>query len=144
MADDRRKLQPRVVGPMSQSIGAGQMPRRRRVVVVGLSARATNALPPHVLAPGSQVVRVPHRLLARRHMFGVSRPDLILAPLMAASVDVMDLVGQLGHAGYAGRFLAVTSQQPDIDLIRAEMTVLAPNLNLDVVTLTGPPDLHIV
>lgn len=144
MADDRRSVLARANGATPHSIWDVKPILRANVLVVGMTAQAVNGLPRHVLAPNSRVTRVPQRLLARRHVLGVDRPDLILAPLLAASVDVMALVETLGRFRFSGRFLALAPMVPDRTLICAEMHDMAADLNLDIVTLDGPPDLHLV
>ena len=60
-------------------------------------------------------------------------PDCILAPLMIGTLDILDIAERLCSLGYRGLLLAVTPPIPDPRLIQAEIAVLCPGLQFDVI-----------
>ncbi|GAA0292731.1 hypothetical protein [Rhodovulum strictum] len=59
--------------------------------------------------------------------------DYVVAPLVNAQFDALDLAAQLSSAGYRGRFIVVTPALPAPNVIRQEIEQLCPGLTVELV-----------
>ncbi|MDP1667728.1 hypothetical protein [Phaeovulum sp.] len=62
-------------------------------------------------------------------------PDVVLAPLMTPSFDVLDLARRLRALGYRGQLRAFTPNIPDPHLVRSEIASACPGLDFDLIVL---------
>lgn len=114
------------------------------VTAVAMSADAVAMLPAHVMAPDASVRLQSFTELSVEDVTGQAAPDLIVSPLLARGFDATDLLTMLREARYLGRFLVLAPQMPDIALIRSEMMVQAPDINVDIIALDGSSALHLL
>jgi hypothetical protein len=129
------------VAPWSaQAASSGAHPA---ILAVALSAQEVEELPRHVRAPGAIVLCCPLSHLDRCDLRGPSAPALILSPLVARGFDCMDLLLALRDAGFAGRYLVLSSPLPHIPLIRNEIRAVAGTLDIDIIALGRGSVLHL-
>lgn len=65
------------------------------------------------------------------------RPDMVLAPLVAKEFDVLDLTRRLREIGYAGALRAYCHPLPNVQLIRAEVRHIWPELDFDILEVVA-------
>jgi hypothetical protein len=114
------------------------------VTAVAMTAHAVALLPRHVIAPDAFVRLASLGEVTAQDVTGDQAPDLILAPLVARGFDATDLLNVLRDAGFRGRFLVLAPRMPDLPLVRAEMLMQAPDLNVDIIALDGTSALHLL
>jgi hypothetical protein len=114
----------------------------QRVLAVALTTEVVQALPRHVVSPGSYLRSVTVEQLPEEVLTGADAPDLVLSPLLTPAFDALDLARLLTQCGYRGRYLALVDQLPSATLIRREVEAQSPELNFDVVVLDGSTPLH--
>ncbi|MCF6315871.1 MAG: hypothetical protein L3J30_06190 [Marinosulfonomonas sp.] len=61
------------------------------------------------------------------------QPDIILAPLVTAYFDMLDLAIRLDQLNYEGRIRAITPPLPDPDLVLHEIRFECPALDFDLI-----------
>jgi len=116
------------LGPSTASKGepaeSGRTPRHR-VLVVG-PARST------VWKSGGTDTLFVHTRFVHlsRHLLDTVRPDSILAPLIAAEWDVLDLAEVLHGHNYSGPLLIQSRPLPHTDLVQREIIALFPGISL--------------
>jgi len=98
-----------------------------------LLIEATQALSLLNPRPGAQTVVVTHRRLLSRKMLETVRPDVIVAPLIAAEWDLVELGEVLEDLGYCGVICALSRPLPRGDLILGELGALYPGLTFRMV-----------
>lgn len=112
-----------------ESLALDAMPTGRtalRVMAVGLSETAGLGLPAADRA--AVVVALPFSRLTARAVAD-ARPDLVLAPLLGAGFDALDVGTKLAAMGYRGRFWAVTPQLPDAGTVTREVQAHLPGID---------------
>ncbi|WP_372839683.1 hypothetical protein [Phaeovulum sp.] len=62
-------------------------------------------------------------------------PDVVLAPLMTSSFDVLDLALRLVTLGYRGTLRAVTRKIPNPRLVEHEIASAYPELSFELIVL---------
>jgi len=62
-------------------------------------------------------------------------PEIILSPLVGDDFDVLDVARRLHSAGFAGRYRAIAPEVPNVNIIRKEVTAVAPDLDFDVLVM---------
>lgn len=115
-----------------------------QILTVALSRAEVVALPRHIRAPDATWRSARLSRLRRTELRGPQAASLILSPLVRAGFDAMDLLTTLREEGYAGRYLVLSPQRPDIARIRGEMQALSGGLNVDIFALGGGPTIHLV
>ena len=63
-------------------------------------------------------------------MLSSTNPDAIIAPLMAADWDIVDLGLMLEAMGYRGDLFALSRPLPHAELILRELTAICPRLSV--------------
>jgi len=58
--------------------------------------------------------------------------DCIISPLMSEHFDALDLARELDAAGYRGQYLIVAPPLPRPDLIRRELSAIAPDVGIEL------------
>ncbi len=114
------------------------------VTAVAMTAHAVAMLPRHVMAPDASVRLQTLAEITAEEVTGAGAPDLVVSPLLARGFDATDLLTTLREAEFKGRFLVLAPRMPDIPLIRAEMLVQAPGVNVDIIALSGASVLHLL
>jgi len=61
------------------------------------------------------------------------QPDLIVAPLLSLSFDILDVARRLETLGYRGRLRALTSPLPDVAAVEAEVRSYCPSIEFTLV-----------
>ncbi len=79
--------------------------------------------------PGVQTVVITHRRLLSAGMIQTVRPDVVVAPLIAAKWDLVELADTLVGYGYRGSIFALTKPLPRGELILSELSGLYPPLD---------------
>lgn len=70
-------------------------------------------------------------------------PDVILAPLVSAHYDILDLIRHLHDLGYEGAVRAYCHPLPDLKLVHAEVAQIWPSCDFDLfVVPAAPPVRH--
>lgn len=69
------------------------------------------------------------------------RPDLVLAPLLGAGFDIVDIGARLAAMGYRARLRAVTPPLPDAAAVVRELSMQFRDLDFALVELAGEPGL---
>ena len=65
-------------------------------------------------------------------------PDLVLSPLVSDGFDAVDVAIRLMLADYSGRYRVVAEHMPDANIVRAEISAIAPGLDFDLLVLPRP------
>ena len=111
--------QPRWHDSMNELANAGS-------VLLIEASEALSLLDPR---PGVQTVVITHRRLLSATMLQTVQPDVIVAPLIASSWDLVDLAATLDRLGYRGIVCALTRPLPRGELIVSELSSLYPTLS---------------
>ena len=64
-------------------------------------------------------------------------PEIILSPLVGDSFDVFEVSQRLQEIGFRGRYRAICSNIPNIDVIRDDVSQVAPDLDFDLLQLAS-------
>lgn len=145
MSKDNRNQRPNELEGWSDGEAASASALPHPVVTaVAMTAHAVAMLPRHVMAPDASVRLQTLADISADDVFGASAPDLILSPLVARGFDATDLLDILRDAKFQGRYLVLAPRMPDIPLIRAEMLMQAPDVNVDIIALDGSSALHLL
>lgn len=64
-----------------------------------------------------------------------TKPAIILSPLVADSFDVIDIAARLAELGFEGRYRALSVQASDKKVIAAEVALVAPDLDFDILEI---------
>lgn len=59
-------------------------------------------------------------------------PDIILSPLMGAAFDVFEVAAILAKLQFKGKYRALCSDIPKVSIVRADVALVAPDLDFDV------------
>jgi hypothetical protein len=70
-----------------------------------------------------------------KNSFDNLAPRLVLTPLVAGGLDVLDFAKKLQLLEFKGRFQAVVQKIPDAMIITNEVKAVAPNVNFTVTEL---------
>lgn len=62
-------------------------------------------------------------------------PNLVLSPLFGDNFDVIDVAKRLAQLRYVGRYRAISTNVPDIDMIRREVRAQSTGLDFDLLAL---------
>jgi hypothetical protein len=109
-------------GPHARSVAQPEWARSRRWLIID-PARPLTSIAPFVETDEllySRFDTLDAALLAR------VAPDLVLAPLIAAQFDILDLVPALDRMGYRGPVVIQTRPLPRADLVLGEIRALFP------------------
>ena len=60
------------------------------------------------------------------------KPDILLCPLFVPAFDARDVAMRLAELGYKGLLRAVTQPLPRPELVIAEVSLVAPDLDFDL------------
>ncbi|MBW6507417.1 MAG: hypothetical protein K0B00_11780 [Rhodobacteraceae bacterium] len=63
------------------------------------------------------------------------RPDVVLAPLMTPSFDMLDLARMLWMLDFRGQVRALTPAIPDPHLVCSEIMAACPGLDFDLIVV---------
>lgn len=58
--------------------------------------------------------------------------DCVVSPLVSAQFDAMDLAYELEAAGYRGHYFIIAPPLPRPDIIRRELSRIAPQVEIDL------------
>ena len=64
-------------------------------------------------------------------------PGLVISPLLAERFDCLDVARLLDAAGVTGKYRAVAEELPDPGLIRREVGLQFPGLDIDIVCMSA-------
>jgi len=67
------------------------------------------------------------------------RPQVILSPLLGRTFDAVEVARRLESMGYGGRYRVVTDGVPEPDVIKREVSAIAPQLDFAVLLLPRSP-----
>ena len=116
------------VRAVSSEVPAGnQNPARRRVVILG-SMDGGNAAR-NLAADCDMLVHVEPPCLEAAWLARF-QPDLVIAPLIARSWDILDIAEKLVETGYRGPLMVHSAPLPRAELVIAEIKALFPDLSL--------------
>lgn len=100
-----------------------------------LVVEASNALPLLRPQPGRQSVVLTQMRMLSAQMLGNVRPDAVIAPLIAAAWDIVDLGVTLQDMGYRGDLFALTRPLPRAELVLREVSAVCPRLTVRLLEL---------
>lgn len=120
-----------------------------RVDSVGLTGAGN---PPRILAvdvPSETVAHLRERSGADIHSVDFAmvdaglilrmHPDIVLAPLIGNSFDILDLAARLIRIGFGGHLSILSQQIPDMDSVLNEIRDAVPEISVDLVALKPQP-----
>lgn len=67
-------------------------------------------------------------------------PQLVLAPLVGPTFDILDVGVRLLRCGYTGALRALTTPLPNLGSVRTELRSHCQGLDVDVVVLSPPAE----
>jgi hypothetical protein len=76
-------------------------------------------------------------LLADAFVRLATPPAIVIAPLLAPSFDILDVIRALAALGFGGQLLAVTSALPDAGAVLRELRADTPGFRLDILEVSG-------
>lgn len=59
-------------------------------------------------------------------------PEIILSPLVGTSFDVLEVAEKLQQINFKGRYRAICTDIPDVEIIRSDVSQVAPDLDFDL------------
>lgn len=68
------------------------------------------------------------------------QPEMVLSALVSNDFDAIDLARHLSDLGFQGSYRVIAQRVPDVAIIRAEVALVAPDLDFDVYELPGAVD----
>ena len=103
-----------------------------RCVLLIDASEALSVLSPR---PGHQSVVLTQMRMLCKSMLANVRPDAIIAPLITADYDIVDLGILLEDLGYRGDLYALTRPLPRAELVILEVGAVCPRLNVRLLEL---------
>jgi hypothetical protein len=100
-----------------------------------LAVEAARLLPSSLLSDRSRSVVVARIGGVDRMFLDRVTPDLVAAPLFAASFDILDLIALLVKSGYRGRVIALTGPLPNPRAVELEIRAMAGPVDFALVEL---------
>ncbi|KEO59364.1 hypothetical protein DT23_04595 [Thioclava indica] len=73
-------------------------------------------------------------------LLGSIAPEIILAPLLSARFDILDLARLLKSLGYRGALRAYSAPLPNAKVIRSEVKVEFPDLDFTIFEVPPGPE----
>lgn len=67
-------------------------------------------------------------------------PQYVLAPLVGAKFDILDVSARLLRCGYTGALRALTTPLPNLAAVRSELRSHCHGLDVDVIVLSPPAE----
>lgn len=84
-----------------------------------------------------QTVLFTHRQLLDGGVLQTVRPEVIVAPLMSKTWDILDLGADLERFGHRGQVCVLTEPLPHIELISKEIADKFPSLMISLIEVLG-------
>ena len=115
-----------------------QLPASPMIMADGpiLLVEASHAM--RLIAPLSRSQSI---VLTRFELFGRElvervRPDAVVAPLIGARFDIVDLAEGLQDARFRGRLIALSGPLPDRTMVKREVHAACPGIAFEMICLT--------
>ena len=106
----------------------------RRILVLD----PTQSIPRLLRGVQGVVLSVGHFRELDRAQLALTRPDVILAPLVVNSYDIVDLVRSLRDMGYGGAVRAYCHPLPSLRMVRAEVAQVWPECDFEIYEVPAP------
>jgi len=71
-------------------------------------------------------------------------PDIVLAPLVGAGFDALDLAARLQAFEFTGRLRVLCPKLPRPEMVTAELHAQAPDIDCDLLQITQPSPLRAI
>lgn len=84
-----------------------------------------------------QSILFTHRQFLNNRVLQTARPEVIVAPLMSRTWDILDLGADLERFGHRGSICVLTEPLPRIDLIGKEIAAKYPTLLVNLIEVVG-------
>jgi hypothetical protein len=101
-----------------------------------LAVEAARLLPGSLLSDRTRSIIVARIAGIDRQFIDRVAPDLVAAPLFAASFDILDLIDRLVKYGYRGRVIALTGLLPSPRAVEDEIRALVGPVDFALVEVT--------
>jgi len=59
--------------------------------------------------------------------------EIVISPVIGQGYDAIDVAAVLANCGYRGRYRCLADCLPNLDLIRQEVAMIAPDLDFEIV-----------
>jgi len=71
----------------------------------------------------------------KQSIFSDPSTDLVLSALISRQFDALDVARNLADSGFTGRYRAFAKRLPNPVAVKAEISLVAPNLDFDIFVL---------
>lgn len=106
--------------------------KEARTILLIDAAEALSLLSPR---PDRQAVILTRMRMLSESMLANVRPDAIIAPLITADYDIVDLGILIEELGHSGDLYALTRPLPRAELVIREVSAVCPRLNVRLLEL---------